>query len=134
MLGVIEELSLELEAFGVGFDGFEGFGDLAGPGVLVEFAELFGGGFTLAGVVVGELCVPPDAGVDGAWQGGEAVLVRAGLLGRAVLMDEVGAGDEHEGGFTLAAVHVHWSFEGGAAGDVEVGEGEDVDDVVAGAG
>ena len=61
VLGVVEKLVLKLEAFGVGFDGFEGGGDLAGPLFLIEFAEFFGGGFALAGVVIGEAGVPPDA-------------------------------------------------------------------------
>jgi hypothetical protein len=84
--------------------------------------------------VIGEAGVPPDAEVDRAGKIGEAVLVCAGFLGGAILVDEIGAGDEHGGGFALASVHVHGGFEGGAAGDVEMGQTEDEDDIVAGAG
>ena len=60
-----------------------------------------------------------------------AVLVGAGLLASAILVDEIGAGDEHVGGLNFTTVHVEGCLEGGAAGDVFVGQAEDVDDVVA---
>src|SRR5580692_7368157 len=85
---ILEKLVLQLEAGVIGLDGLEGCCDLRRPCILVKFAELSGGGFALACVVVGETCVPPDAGVNGGGKG-IAVLVGAGLLGGSIHVDEV---------------------------------------------
>src|SRR5215469_3790835 len=132
VLGLLEELRLQLQAFVVGLDGLEGFGDLAGPCLLVELAQLLCRRGTVAGVVVREARVPPDSGVDVVGKV-EAVLVGAGLLMRAVLVYEVGPGDHHVGRLGFAGVHVvlRVRLHAGPAGQVCVRQAEDVDHVVA---
>ena len=49
-------------------------------------------------------------------------------------MDEIGTGDEHVGGFDFAAVHVEGCLEGGATGDIFVGQAENIDHIIALAG
>src|SRR5271166_3823855 len=76
MLGLLEELVLQLQGLLICLDGFDRLGDLARPGLLVELAELFGGRRSNAGIVLGKLGVPPDAGVNALGQF-EAVQVGA---------------------------------------------------------
>src|SRR5579864_1924596 len=55
--------------------------------------------------VIGEACVPPDSGVD-IFGKLLASLIGAGFAGGAVLVNEIGTGDHHLGGFAFAGVHV----------------------------
>src|SRR5579864_8285172 len=55
--------------------------------------------------MVGEACVPPDSGVD-IFGKLLASLIGAGFAGGAVLVNEIGTGDHHLGGFAFAGVHV----------------------------
>lgn len=66
--------------------------------------ELSRGLLRLAGVVIREACVPADGRVDVG--DGPPLLVRTGLEGRAILLDEVRPQVQERGGLGLARVHV----------------------------
>ena len=106
VFGLFVEFVLKFEAGVVGFDGAECFDDGANPAVEIPLAEFFHGDGAIAGIVIREAGVPPDASVN-VLRKLDAGLVGAGFLFGAIEMNEIRMRDQSVGGFVFAGVIVN---------------------------
>src|ERR1700678_281039 len=83
MRALFVELVLQLEAHIVGLHRADCLGDRIDPPIHLKFAQLLRGYGTVAGVMVGEARVPPDAGVN-IFRQILTMLVSAGFAARAI--------------------------------------------------
>jgi hypothetical protein len=60
VLALLEKLVLKFQALVIGFDGPDRADYRVDPALNVGFALLLCGGAAVAGVMIGEACVPPD--------------------------------------------------------------------------
>lgn len=89
MFGFFVELVLEFEAGVIGFDGAKAFDNSSNPPVEIPLAKFRTGDGAVAGIMVGEAGVPPDACVD-LFGELDATLVGAGFLFGSIEMDKIG--------------------------------------------
>src|SRR5262249_44282546 len=118
VLAPLEELLLQLQARLVPFYGAGPPYDRGDPRLGLRNTQPARRRGAVAGVVVGEARVPPDAGVEALGQRRQPPHVGAGLLRRAIEVHQVGPGDQAHRRLPLAGVHVRrWIGLGlGAAG------------------
>src|SRR5579885_200956 len=105
MAALFIELVLQFQTFVVRFHRADCPYDGVYPALQVGFALLLGSGGSVAGIVIGESRVPPDASVDIVREF-HTLLVGAGFVPGPIYVNQVRAGDEHVGGFGFAGMPV----------------------------